>query len=75
MRFHEIFLLLIIMAPLYAGCIWMLIDPQESSMFGKRWMYEEEPELSEDAIFFKRVAAVIILIILTIIILGSIFNN
>jgi hypothetical protein len=58
--------LFIILIPIYALLIWTLIDPRESLLFGKRWMYNEEPELSDDYLRFTKFVTVFIIVILTI---------
>ncbi|KNB73042.1 hypothetical protein ADS79_13520 [Brevibacillus reuszeri] len=45
--------------------IWTYFDPKESILWGKRWMYKEEPELSKGAILYAKVASVIFIVILT----------
>lgn len=64
----------IICIPLFAALLWAFFDPRESLLFGRRWMYEEEPEPSEAAIFFTKVLSAICLIILALIFIVSFFN-
>jgi hypothetical protein len=59
-------ILFIILIPIYALLIWTLIDPRESLLFGKRWMYNEEPELSDEYLRFTKFVTVFIIVILTI---------
>lgn len=66
-KLADIILLFIIMLPIYAVLIWTYFDPEESLLWGKRWMYEEEPELSEEAIRFAKIASIVGIVALTII--------
>lgn len=58
--------------PLCAVLIWSYFYPEESMLFGKRWMYKGEPELSEGAIRYTKVASLISLIVIALIFLISI---
>ncbi|WP_417900188.1 hypothetical protein ABN702_08055 [Bacillus haimaensis] len=63
----------IFMIPVYGILIWTYLCPEESMLFGERWMYKEEPEFSEDAIrYTKFVASVGILGITMILVLFAI---
>jgi hypothetical protein len=46
------------MIPIYGLLIWTYYDPEESMLFGKRWMYKEEPEMSSAAIRYTKFAAI-----------------
>jgi hypothetical protein len=46
------------MLPIYGLLIWTYYDPEESMLFGKRWMYKEEPEMSSAAIRYTKFAAI-----------------
>ncbi|MEK3979261.1 hypothetical protein MKY37_09190 [Psychrobacillus sp. FSL K6-2836] len=52
--------------PLNAALIWSYYYPKESLLFGKRWMYKEDPELSEGAIRYTKVASLISLIVIAL---------
>lgn len=56
----------ILIIPLYAVLIWSYFNPEESMLFGKRWMYVEEPEVSEGAIRYIKVVSFISIIMLTL---------
>ncbi|WP_245850978.1 hypothetical protein [Paenibacillus herberti] len=62
-----IILCFILSLPLYAVLIWTFIDTRESLLFGHRWMYKEEPEISEEAITYHKIASIVSLAILTLI--------
>ena len=62
----EKILMLILCIPIYAVLIWTYFKPRESLLWGKRWMYKEEPELSEAAIRYAKVASAISIVALTI---------
>ena len=68
----SIILLIIFMIPLYGVLIWTYFCPEESILFGKRWMYEEEPEVSEAAIRYTKFASMVVMIGLPIILISFI---
>lgn len=68
--FAEIFITVILMIPVYALLIWTYIEPEESIMFGRRWRYEVEPEVSPSAVRYAKFSAVIMMVFLPIIILN-----
>lgn len=53
-----IFFTVIFMIPIYGLLIWTYKCPEESILFGSRWMYKEEPEISSKAIRYTRFVAV-----------------
>ena len=63
------FLVLITSMPLYAVLIWQFYHPREATLWGKRWMYKEEPEVSEDAIQIAKVASIIAITGITLLLL------
>lgn len=70
-------MIIIITLPLYGVLIWSYFYPEESFLWGKRWMYSEEPEPSEDAIIFIKIKSIIGIILVTfILVIGGfkIFN-
>lgn len=67
----EKIVMFILCIPFYAVLIWTYFDPKESLLWGKRWMYKEEPEISEGAIRYAKVASVISIIVLTVIFIFS----
>lgn len=69
----EKILVFILSIPLYAVLIWTYLEPRESLLWGKRWMYKEEPELSEGAIRYTKVASAISVVFLTILLTMLLF--
>lgn len=67
MKFVEIYLAIVFMLPLYGVLIWTYFCPEDSLLWGKRWMYKEEPELTEGAIRYTKVVSLISIVIMTII--------
>jgi hypothetical protein len=67
MKIVEIFLGFIFITPLYGVLIWSYLFPEDSLLWGKRWMYIEEPELTEGAIRYTKVASMISIVVMTII--------
>lgn len=43
-----------LMIPLYGVLIWTYLEPEESLLLGKRWMYKEDPEPSQKAIAYTK---------------------
>lgn len=70
----ENILLIILMIPLYGSIIWSYFCPEESLLFGKRWMYKEEPKLSNAVIRYTKFSSMIGMIGLPIIVIGFIFD-
>ncbi|GAA0344413.1 hypothetical protein GCM10008967_38510 [Bacillus carboniphilus] len=50
----DIIITIIFLIPLYAVLFWTYLYPEESLLFGKRWMYEEEPQLSSRVIRYTK---------------------
>ncbi|MCM3243267.1 hypothetical protein M3598_10970 [Cytobacillus oceanisediminis] len=44
--------------------IWSYFDPEESLLWGKWWMYKEEPEKSEGAIRYTKMMCMIVLTVI-----------
>ena len=53
-----IFFTVVLLVPIYGLLIWTYYEPEESILFGSRWMYKEEPEISNKAIRYTRFIAV-----------------
>lgn len=71
----EWFITIIFLIPVYGLLIWSYIEPEESYLWGRRWMYEEEPELSEEAIWLQKKVSMIALIVITFFILLDIYRS
>ncbi|MFA9556810.1 hypothetical protein ACERII_05880 [Evansella sp. AB-rgal1] len=71
----EIIAAIVIMLPLYAALIWTYLFPEESMLFGNRWMYRDRPEFSERAIRFTKFGASTGLIFLPIALISIIFDS
>ena len=63
----EVILGLILMIPLYALLIWTYFYPEDSMLFGQRWMYKEEPEFSDDAIRYTKFGARVGMLLITMV--------
>lgn len=55
----DIFIGLLFIIPLYGILIWSYYCPEDSLLWGKRWMYKEEPEISDSAIRYTKVTSLI----------------
>jgi len=64
---ETIVLSIVFIIPMYGILIWSYFCPEESLLWGKRWMYKEEPELSDGAIRYMKVTSLIAIVIVTII--------
>ncbi|MBD8069937.1 hypothetical protein [Bacillus sp. PS06] len=65
----NIILTVIFMIPLYALLIWTYCCPEESILFGKRWMYNDEPEISRTGIRYAKFSALTAMVGLPIVII------
>jgi hypothetical protein len=72
--FVTIFFILVIMIPIYGLLIWTYYNPEESMLFGNRWMYKEEPEISITAIRYTKFATMTAMIGLPIVIISLILE-
>ena len=71
----EIIVGFILIIPLYGVLIWSYFYPKESLSWGKRWMYQEEPELSDGAIHYIKVVSLISVIGMTIVFIILLFTQ
>lgn len=70
----EIILSVVFMIPVYGLLIWSYLDPEESLLFGKRWMYNEEPELSDEAIRYTKFASIVAMVGFPFVIISFLFE-
>ncbi|WP_316569369.1 hypothetical protein [Neobacillus sp. YIM B06451] len=73
MDIADIYLLIVFSVPIYVLLILTYFYPEESMLFGRRWMFKEEPEISEGAIRYTKIAAIVSLVVLTIVLVTNIF--
>ncbi|MBB4824835.1 hypothetical protein HNO89_002061 [Sporosarcina luteola] len=59
----------ILFSPLYLFLILQLKYPEETIFWGERWMYNEDPKLSDEGIKYTKIKAIIGIVILTMIFL------
>lgn len=71
----DIILGFIIIFPLYGVLIWSYFYPKESLLWGKRWMYQEQPEISDAAIRYIKVASLISVLGITLVFIILIFKH
>jgi hypothetical protein len=72
--FTAIFFTVILIIPVYGVLLWTYLDPEESILFGKRWMYKEEPEVSDAAIRYAKFASLTTMIGLPFVFIGFILE-
>lgn len=65
----DVILGVVVLIPLYVVLIWSYLNPQESVLWGKRWMYNEEPEVSKEAIRYIKTVSLCSLIGLTVLLI------
>lgn len=70
----EIFLTVIFMIPLYVFLIWAYSSPEDFLLFGERWKYQEEPELSPNFVRYIKSATVFTMILSPIVLLSLLFK-
>ncbi|CAH1058775.1 hypothetical protein [Paenibacillus pseudetheri] len=61
-----IVIFIVVMIPMYGVLIWTYFCPEDSLLWGKRWLYKEEPEISNAAIRFAKVSSLTAIVVLTI---------
>lgn len=67
----KIFMVTIFMIPFYTFLIWTFNRPEDSVLLGRRWMYQEDPEISLNAIRYMKFASIFAMIGTPIIILSA----
>lgn len=71
----DIILTVIFMIPLYGFLIWTFICPEDSILLGKRWMYQEEPEISPNVIRYIKFASIFTMIAAPIILISMFLES
>jgi hypothetical protein len=59
--------LILLLLILYGIIIWTYFNPKESLLWGRRWIYKEEPEITESAINNIKAKALFTIIVFPII--------
>lgn len=57
---------LILFSPIYILFFLQYHYPEDAILWGKRWMYKEEPEISDEAIKTTKISAIIGIIVMTL---------
>lgn len=65
----------IICLPLYAVLIWQYVKPEEAILWGKRWMYQDEPQITESGLRYTKLLSLFGIIFLSIILIILFLNN
>ncbi|WP_339253372.1 hypothetical protein NSQ43_04475 [Sporosarcina sp. FSL W8-0480] len=63
--------LFIICIPLFLILIWQVFNPEDAMLWGKRWMYKEQPEVSDEAIKYTKIVSILGIVVLTLIFVVS----
>jgi len=66
--------IILIFIPLYGVLLYSYFYPEESFLWGRRWMYSEDPEPSEEAIKFFKIKSIIGIVFITFILVAVGFN-
>ena len=56
----------ILLSPIYLFLILQLKYPEDTTLWGERWMYSEDPEFSEEGIKYIKIRSMIGIAILTL---------
>ncbi|WP_201763563.1 hypothetical protein [Chengkuizengella marina] len=70
----ETIIMIILMIPIYGLLIWTYFYPEESILFGRRWMYKEEPNLSKEVIHYTKFVSIVAMVGLPIVLISIIFE-
>ncbi|MFS0865499.1 hypothetical protein [Fredinandcohnia sp. 179-A 10B2 NHS] len=68
-------LLFIFSIPFYGLLIWTYLCPEDSLLWGNRWMYQDEPDFSEEAIKYTKYSALIGIGILTLLLVIRVITH
>lgn len=71
----DIFLFVFFIVVLYGALVWSYMFPEDSMLLGKRWMYKEQPEITEDAINFYKNKIIFIIIVVTFILAMFVYGS
>ncbi|WP_060206259.1 hypothetical protein [Sporosarcina koreensis] len=71
----EMILTVILMIPLYAFFIWTYNCPEDSFLFGKRWQFKEEPEVSPNMVRYLKFTSIAAMISTPIVIFSIFFKQ
>lgn len=71
----ETIIMIFIMIPIYVLLIWTYLYPEDSMLFGRKWMYKEKPEFSKEAIRFTKFISVVTMVGLAIVLISVFFDN
>ncbi|MDN4606388.1 hypothetical protein [Sporosarcina highlanderae] len=63
----EFIVCFIISIPLYLILIWQVFNPEDAVLWGKRWMYKDQPEVSDEAIKYVKIMSIVAIFVLTFI--------
>ncbi|GGA72561.1 hypothetical protein [Ornithinibacillus halotolerans] len=66
---------IIILIPVYIILIWSYVEPEESMLFGERWMYQEDPEFSTRSIQFRKFTSLMLMIGIPLFIIGILIEK
>lgn len=67
------FLTIVFMIPIYGLLMWSYYCPEESILMGRKWMYKEEPDISNKGIRYTRFVSLTAMVALPIILITSFF--
>lgn len=71
----EAFIIIVFMIPFYGMLLWVYFCPEESILFGRKWMYKEEPEITGEAIQYTKFTSITLMVGTAIVLISLIFEN
>jgi uncharacterized membrane protein YphA (DoxX/SURF4 family) len=63
----EIYIVFMFFLLIFGTLFWSYHYPEDSLLWGKRWMYKEEPELTDEAIRYTKKKSLIGMVVLVVI--------
>lgn len=71
----DLLIFIILLIPIYVALIYSYQYPEESILFGRRWMFKEEPELTEEAILLNKKISLIAIVVISFFLIFSIIKS
>lgn len=65
----------ILLLPVYGILIWTYLAPEESYLIGKRWIFKEEPELSDNYIRYIKFASLSGIVVISFVLIIAIISS
>ncbi|MCU9614540.1 hypothetical protein OEV98_13430 [Caldibacillus lycopersici] len=69
-----VFICAVLCIPIYFLLFLGIVDPRELIMWGNRWKFKEEPELSDELLRITKYSSLVCIIVLTLIWIATIIS-